>query len=152
MKTYMLAVLLGLLPTMVQAQEMTARESACYGRIKQEADFIVSRINLIHRDYENRLKHSGLGRFQSGSYSTRKLLDNTIRQYHRRLVHRIQNYPIRYTDRLRHRQHRKPPRCLAGKLQNEAIGTIHQFELSWQKALRQARKNARYFSQLDGMH
>lgn len=148
MKTCMLVVLWGALSTTALAKGMTAKQAECYSQIKQEAAFIVSRINLIQRDYEGRVKHSALGVFHSGGYSTRKLLDNTIRQYHRKLVHRIENYPIRYAARLGQGRHAT---CQASNLQDESVGTIHKFELSWQKALSQARKNARYFSQLNKM-
>lgn len=151
MKQGLLALLLIMASWPVLAQDMSAREAKCYHRIKNEADFILSRINLIHREYENQVKHSGLARFKSGSYSTSQLLDNTIRKYHRRLVHQIRNYPIRYATRLRQGQHLQHPTCLASSLQDESVGTIHEFELSWQKALRQARNNARYFKQLNGM-
>ena len=152
MNKMMLAVLLGLLATAALARDMTTRQAECYGRIKQEADFIVSRINLIHRDYESRLKRSAIGGFKSGQYSTTRLLDNTIRRYHRKLVRRLKNYPFRYEASLRGAQGSKHAPCLARKLQNESVGTIHEFEVSWQRAFRKARDNARYFRQLDNMH
>lgn len=151
MNQYLLVVLLLLAALPAQARDMSSRETECYKQIKDEADFIVSRINLIHHDYENQVKQSALGRFKSGDYSTIKLLDNTIRKYHRKLVHKIKNYPFRYERRLRKERHHRHAHCLAQDLRNESVGTIHEFELNWRKALRQARKNARYFKQLDNM-
>lgn len=148
MKLCLLAVLLVLVSLPTQAQELSPREAECLSQIKAEADFIVSRINLVHREYEDQVKHSGLGKFKSGGYSTVRLLDHTIRKYHRRLVHKIENYPFRYERGLKsgHRY------CLAQELSDESVGTIHEFELRWQKTLREARKNARYFKQLDEMN
>lgn len=151
MKQSLLVLLLVAVSSSVLAQGMSVRQMACYKRIRDEADFIVSRINYIHREYEHKVKQTGLGRFKAGSYSTTKLLNNSIRKYHRKLVHKFRNYPIRYATRLRLGQHLKSSPCLAGRLENESVGTIHEFELSWQKALSQARTNARYFKQLDEM-
>lgn len=151
MKQCLLAMLLILASLPAWAKGMSSRDAKCIRQIKEEADFIISRINLIHRDYENRVKHSALGHFRSGDYSTIKLLDNTIRKYHRRLVHQIKNAPLRYQARLKAGHHTKHALCLAQKLRDESVGTIHEFELSWEKALRQANKNARYFKRLDEM-
>ena len=86
MKRRMLALLLVLASAHVLASGMSAQQVACLSQIKDETDFIISRINLIHRGYEKQLKHTALGKFKSGDYSTIGLLDNTIRKYHRKLV------------------------------------------------------------------
>lgn len=151
MRQGLLVLLLFVTSLPVLAREMSGRQAQCYKRVRDEATFIVSRIDLIQHQYENQVKRSGLGKFKSGAYSTSKLLDNTIRKYHRKLVRKFKNYPIRYASQLRLGQHPKSPHCLAAYLQDESVGTIHEFELSWQQALRQARKNARYFKQLDKM-
>lgn len=149
MKTYLLAVLLTMGASQVLAQELSANEAECLSQIKDEADFIVSRINLIHRDYEKRIKRSALGKFKSGDYSTISLLDNTIRKYHRKLVYKIKNYPFRYQTKIKASHRAGKQRCLAKQLRDESVGTIHEFELSWEKTLHQAEKNAHYFQQLD---
>lgn len=147
-----LALLLVLATFHTQAREMSAQEAACLSQIREETDFIISRINLIHRNYEQQLKHSALGKFKSGDYSTIALLDNTIRKYHRRLVRRLKDYPFRYRDKIAdaHRSGRK--RCLADRLRNESVGTIHKFELSWQKVLHAAEENAGYFQEMEDIH
>jgi hypothetical protein len=139
------------LPLPVLAGGLSASELQCLSRVREESNFIVSRINLVHREYEKQLKDSGLGGFKSGNYSTGTLLNNTIRKYHRSLVHRIQSYPIKYETRLRGTQHPGGGVCLARQLHEQAVGTIHEFELSWERALADARTNAEYFRHLDGI-
>ena len=118
---------------------------------RHETDFIISRINLIHRGYEKQLKHTALGKFKSGDYSTIGLLDNTIRKYHRKLVKDLKAYPFRYRRRIKAAHGAGSKHCLADSLRNESVGTIHKFELGWQKALQEAKKNASYFQQVDGI-
>lgn len=124
----------------------------CLSQIRDEADFIISRINLIHRDYEQQVKHSAFGKFKSGEYSTTGLLDNTIRRYRQKLVKRLKDYPFRYRDTIKSSRHAAGKHCLAGMLHSESVGTIHEFELSWQKVLREAEKNAGFFQRIDGIH
>ncbi len=151
MKGRMLVLVFLLASCHVQARGLTAQEATCLSQIKDETDFIVSRINLIHRDYEKQVKHTGLGKFKSGDYSTIGLLDNTIRKYHRKLVKRLKGYPFRYQTGIKASRQKPSKACLAKQLRNESVGTIHEFELSWQKALQEAEKNASYFQQIDGI-
>ena len=151
MKRRMLALLLILASAHVLASGMSAQQVACLSQIKDETDFIISRINLIHRGYEKQLKHTALGKFKSGDYSTIGLLDNTIRKYHRKLVKDLKAYPFRYRRRIKVAHGAGSKRCLADSLRNESVGTIHKFELGWQKALQEAKKNASYFQQVDGI-
>jgi len=148
-KKCMLAVLLLLESSLVLARGMSTQEAECLSRIKDETDFIISRINLIHRDYEKQVKDSAIAKFKSGDYSTIGLLDNTIRKYHRKLVHRYKNYPFRYKSRIKTSRHAGSKQCLVDELRYESVGAIHEFELSWRKALHQAKQNARYFKQMD---
>jgi len=149
-----LCLLLGLLvlPQIALAAGLNASESECLSRIRDEVDFIVSRLNLIHRSYEKQVSDSALGQFKSGGYSTVTMLDNTIRKYHDRLVRRIRKYPFQYKSRLKSVHLTGSRRCLAERLRAESVGTIHEFELSWQKALRQAQDNAVYFRRMDHIH
>jgi hypothetical protein len=152
MKKCMLAVLVLMCSTQVLARGMSTQEAVCLSRIKDETDFIISRINLIHRDYEKQVKDSAFAKFKSGDYSTIGLLDNTIRKYHRKLVHQYKNYPFRYESRIKAMRHAGSKHCLVDELRGESVGSIHEFELSWQKALRQAKKNAMYFKQMDDIN
>lgn len=145
-----LMLLLGSMP--VLARGLTAREVECLREIRDEADFIVSRIDLINHDYEKQIRHSALGKYKSGDYSTIGLLDNTIRKYHRKLVRQYKNYPFRYKTRVKASPRTGSRHCLVQELRNESVGAIHQFELGWQKTLEKARKNASYFQQIDDMH
>ncbi|MBI1422455.1 MAG: hypothetical protein GC149_03240 [Gammaproteobacteria bacterium] len=149
MKTCMLALLLLLESSMALARGMTTREAECLSQIKDETDFVISRINLIHRDFEKQVKQSAIGDFKSGDYSTVGLLDNTIRKYHRKLVHRFKNYPFRYRAKINSSKSGRSRACLAEELRTESVGAIHDFELTWQETLRKAEKNVIYFQQLD---
>jgi len=145
---------LGLLcmPLPVLAGGLSLSEAQCLDRVRAESDFIISRINYVHRKYEKQVSESDLGRFTSGDYSTVSLLDNTIRKYHRSLVRKFQSYPLKYASRLRGVQHPGQQACMAGKLHEQAVGTIHEFELNWERALKTARANAEYFRHMDGLH
>jgi len=149
MKKQLLPMFLLLLSQPAFARDMSPQEVVCLSQIRDETDFIISRINLIHSDYEKQLKQSALGKFKSGGYSTIGLLDNSIRKYHRKLVHKFKKYPFRYQAKIKAAHHSGGKRCLAEQLRTEAVGTIHEFEISWQKALEQAEKNASYFQQVD---
>jgi len=151
MKRSVLMLVILLASCYVQARGLTAQEATCLSQIKDETDFIISRINLIHHDYEHQLKQTSLGKFKSGDYSTIGLLDNTIRKYHRKLVKRLKGYPFRYQARIKGSSPKASKACLAERLRNESVGTIHEFELSWQKVLQEAEKNASYFQQIDGI-
>ena len=135
--------------SLASARDMSAKEMKCLGQIRDETDFIVSRINLIHRDYEKQVKQSALGKYKSGNYSTHELLDNTIRKYHRKLLHKIKRYPFHYEARVKATPRSKSQPCLAEQLRDESIGMIHHFEVSWEKTLRQAQENAHFFRQVD---
>ena len=149
MKKHVLAMLLLLLVQHAFARGMSAQEAVCLGQIKDETDFIISRINIIHKGYEDQVKKSEFGKFKSGDYSTIGLLDNTIRKYRRKLVHKYKKYPYRYKADIKssHRKASKP--CLVEQLRIESVGSLHEFELSWQRAIEQAKKNAGYFKQVD---
>jgi len=140
-----------ILPLTPHAADKPASRTQCLDQIRAESEFIVSRINFVHRSYEKQLSDSGLGQFQSGDYSTSTMLDNSIRKYHHKLVQKILDYPIQYSSRLRGVQRAGKGSCLARQLHEQAVGTIHEFELSWEHALKSARANADYFRHLDGM-
>lgn len=152
MKKHLVSALLLMMAPQVFARGMSAQEVECLSQIREETDFIISRINLIHSGYEKQLKRSPLVQFKSGDYSTIGLLDNTIRKYHSKLVHQFKNYPLRYQARIKASHYSGSRRCVAQQLRDESVGTIHEFELSWQKALRQAEQNASYFKQVDGIN
>jgi len=149
MKKQLLPMFLLLFSQPAFARDMSPQEAVCLSQIRDETDFIISRINLIHTDYEKQLKQTALGKFKSGDYSTIGLLDNSIRKYHRKLVHKFKKYPFRYQAKIKASHRSGSKRCLADQLRTEAVGTIHGFEISWQKALEQAEKNASYFQQVD---
>lgn len=144
-----LSLVLMLVAHCVLARELMPQEMNCLKQIREESDFILSRINSVHQEYEGKLKQSGLVNFEAGNYSTIELLDNTIRKYHRELVHKVKAYPFSYKAKIQRSQAAGSKRCMVDQLQADAVGTIHEFELSWQKALHQAEKNARYFKQVD---
>jgi hypothetical protein len=149
MKRCLFTVLLLLSAGSVLARGMTAQEVECLSQLQDESDFIVSRINLIHSSYEKQVEDSHLAKFKSGDYSTIGLLDNTIRKYRRKLVHQIKNYPFRYEAKIQASHRAVSKRCLVKQLRDESVGTIHEFEISWEKTLKQAQRNASYFQQLD---
>lgn len=152
MKKHLLPMFLLLVSQYAFARDLSPQEVVCLSQIRHETAFIISRINLIHTDYEKQLKHTAVGKFKSGDYSTIGLLDSTIRKYHRKLVHKFKRYPFRYQAKIKASHRSGSKRCLADQLRTEAVGTIHEFELSWQKVLEQAENNASYFKQVDGMN
>lgn len=152
MKLSLLTLLMVLASSGALARGLTAQQSRCLSQIRNETDFIISRIDLIHRDYEQKIKRTDLGKFKSGDYSTVGLLDNSIRKYHRTLVKRLKKYPFQYRKRIRKSHHKSEKPCLAEQLRDQSVGTIREFELSWEKTMRKAKDNASYFKQVDGLH
>jgi hypothetical protein len=148
MKKHYLSVLLLLFAQHAFARGMSAQEAVCLSQIKDETDFIISRINMVHKGYEEKVKQSGLAQYKSGDYSTIALLDNTIRKYHRKLVRKYKKYPFRYQKKVTASSHSGSTHCLAEQVRVESVGSIHEFELSWQRAFEQAQKNASYFTQV----
>ena len=147
-----IALVLVLISHPASARELMPQEKQCLKQIREEADFILSRIDVVHQEYENKIKATGLTDFKSGNYSTIGLLDNTIRKYHRDLVHKVKSYPFNYKAKISNSKQKRKKRCMADKLQADAVGTIHGFELHWQKAFRQAEKNANYFRNVDSLN
>lgn len=133
---------------MALARELTAAEKQCLAQIRAEVAFITSRVELIHREYEDKLDDAGLTRYESGEYSTPGLLDNSIRKYRLALVDDLRVYPQRYQQQLQAGQRG----CLAEQLKIQGIGMIREFELNWSRALDKARQNAEYFRRLEQMN
>ena len=152
MKKHLVSVFLVLIAQHAFARGMSAQESVCLSQIKDETDFVISRINMIHKEFEQQVKHSSLAKFKSGDYSTIGLLDNTIRKYHRKLVHQIKKYPFRYRAKIQASNRPASNRCLVEQVRIESVGRIHEFELSWQRAIEQAERNASYFKQVDDIN
>lgn len=133
---------------MALARELTAAEKQCLAQIRAEVAFITSRVELIHREYEDKLDDAGLTRYESGEYSTPGLLDNSIRKYRLALVDDLRVYPQRYQQQPQAGQRG----CLAEQLKIQGIGMIREFELNWSRALDKARQNAEYFRRLEQMN
>lgn len=153
MNRTLLLVCVFLQALMVYAQGVSAKEAECLNKIHKESDFILSRINMINKDYETQVKQSQYGNFKSGDYFTNGLFDNTIRKCHRKLVRNYKKYPFRYQRQIHKSHHVSQNKgCLADQLHLDAMGKIHYFELSWQEAIERAEKNAIYFKQVDDIN
>ena len=152
MKKHVLTLILLLFVHHAFARGLSAQEAVCLSQIKDETDFIISRINMIHKGYEEKVKQSDFAKYKSGDYSTIGLLDNTIRKYHRKLVRKYKKYPFRYQSKIQASNHTGSSHCFAEQVRVESVGSIHEFELSWERALEQAEKNASYFKQVGDIH
>lgn len=149
---YLLSMLLLCCTQPALAQDGKSPENKCLQQLRAESEFILSRINSLNQEYEDKLKQSGLADFASGKYSTVALMDNTIRKYHRDLVRKVKKYPFHYSAKAGHSKQAGSKQCRVDKLQTDAVGAIHDFELNWQQALQQAQKNANYFRQVDNLN
>jgi len=142
------AVLSGLgICHLVIAADMAPSERACLQKINEEVDFVLSGIERVNKEFEQKLRDKKLADFKASEYSTQKFLDNSIRKYQRDITGELKAYPINYTLSASRSSAHKP--CSVKKLQSESITIIHTYTISWERTIEKAAKNQHFFKSVE---
>ena len=134
---------------MAFSNELPATQKQCLKKIREEVSFILSGIETVNQQYEEQLRARKLANFTSGDYSTNAFLDKSIRKYRMDITGKVRSYPQQYKNMLMKENGKK--HCIVNTIQNDAIGIIHAFEISWQQTIEKADKNRKFFQSIDNL-
>jgi len=133
----------------LSAAPLSAAQIKCLAKIDEQVDFIIYGIERVNQQYEEIVKEKKLDEFKSGEYSADVFLDKSIRKYRLELTGEIKSYPQRYI--AIQKKSAGNSRCIASQLQSDGVGIIHNFEVTWQKAIENANKNRKFFQSVESL-
>lgn len=130
----------------VVADELRPAEKACLKKINEEVSFVLSGIEAVNREFEDRVQRDKLAEFKAGEYSGNAFLDNSIRKYRMDITGKVKAWPVKYQSLASRRNETVP--CTAQQLQHDAVGIIHDFEVNWDRVVQKAQQNQEFFQSI----